>query len=75
MPMTLESCRQEALKANHVERPFLKFYALRKGFKKVVCEWMDPENSIFVISGVPGFIDARRNTLFVKSIISCEIVK
>jgi hypothetical protein len=42
--------------------------------RKLRCQWLDPENGVFVILGIPGFIDMRmKESKIIPEMKYCEI--
>ncbi len=78
MGMTLDACRQIAIKELSVSDVPIRFRLIGKGKdgkeKWLKCEWIDPENGVFKIMGIPGFIDMRMPSATTTQYKYCEII-
>lgn len=72
--MTLDQCRKIAIR-NHRPGKDPMFFDLIGKEKTMRCFWIDAENGIFGIWGMPGFIDSRDMQGYMKTFKRCEIVK
>lgn len=71
--MNLPLCQKIAIECLAVSSKPSRFYWIGKD-RKLKCEWMDPENGVFRILGVSGFIDMRHLTFLKNEFSHCEII-
>lgn len=72
--MYLDQCRKIATEKFLSGQKELFFDLMNKD-KVLHCYWIDPENGIFGVVAIPGFIDMREMGKFFKSFKRCELIK
>lgn len=74
--MTLDQCRKIAIGKQRPGKPQVMFDLIGKD-SVINCQWLDPENGVFSLFGVPGggFIDMRDSKEFLKKFKWCEIIQ